>query len=107
MLSKKQSDGHSWRVHLKRLAEGGDKDAAKVLVEGPELHAEIEYLLDLYYEFALGRTSSGMGGGELGWVDAVCWMHSMDRWLEPHEVVALLRIDRQVLNPPDELEEDD
>ena len=102
MLSKKDEKGFPYRVHVVRLAESGDKEAARLLNEGPESPPEIEYLLELYYEFALGRTS-----GEMGWVEVVCWMYSTDRWLEPHEVVGLLRIDREVMNPPDEIEEDD
>ena len=105
MLSKKDDKGFPYRVHLVRLAEGGDKEAARLLATVPEPPPEIEYILELYYEFALGRQSGG--GGEMGWVDVVCWMYATDRWLEPHEVVALLRIDREVMHPPDEIEEDD
>lgn len=94
-------------MHKQRLAEGGDKRARQELEAGPELPQELEHLLRLYHEFALGRSSGGMGSGEMGWVDVVCWMEATDRWLQPHEVVGLLRIDREVMNPPDEIEEDD
>ena len=91
---------------MQRLAEAGDRPSIELLASCPELPAELGYLLDLHRELVLGR-QTGVGGGEMGWSDVADWLFLTDQRLEPHEVVALLRIDREFLNPPDDLEDDD
>lgn len=71
----------------------GRKDlSASVLTKRPPFPFEIEYLWDLFNEFAWGLKADGMGPVMASWTDLRSWRLEFGHQLQQWEKFALIRL---------------
>ena len=94
----KDGDGGSTRAHLEAAAKKGNAVAIAKLA-GPPYPAHLGYLWEWATELA-GSRRYGMNGAEpIGYVEIEAWARLTDTRPFPHEVAALLAIDRVLCRP--------
>ena len=91
-LNEKQDDGSTYRSHLEAAVRQGRKGYAKKL-QGPEVPAELTYLLGWFNELEWGRRVGQFGKEGFSWLDIKAWSELTGRRVAPQEVMALMRLD--------------
>lgn len=71
----------------------GRKPKTPVIVEGPELPCQLEYLWVWFHDISMGRGSTGFGPARLAWRDLQAWCEVTQQPLQAWEVEALMRLD--------------
>lgn len=91
------------RDHLEVAAKKGSARAIAAIFSGPQLPEALSYLWDWALELH-GKSGVNMGGfNPLTYTTIVDWALLTGREIEPHEVDALLALDRVLLSPPKDL----
>lgn len=94
------------RDHLEAAARNGNQTAIATL-DGPPIPDAVAYLWGWYAELAAGRGEGLAGAAPITYADIEAWARLLDRRPSPHEVSALLELDRAVRHPAPEADEDE
>jgi hypothetical protein len=97
-LREPQEGGGTAGQHLAAVAKRGHEQAIRRL-QSPPIPDVLRYLYDWLGELDAARRYDMNGPCLVGYADLAAWAQLTDRHLEPHEVEALLLLDRALLHP--------
>lgn len=91
--SRPSPDGATQRAHWELSAKRGNVEAIERL-NGPRFPDAVAYLHGWFCELDAGRGHDMNGPSAITYQDIEAWARLTDRQPEPHEVAALMEIDR-------------